>query len=223
MKNNPLGLPSTKVLGLALAAGIIAGAGAVYMKVQWSGNGDAQLVAANAECPISERVEKLRPLMKGNVAALIPASGGRNFSDLAFKGPDGQAMTLGDLSGKPLLVNLWATWCAPCRAEMPALDSLQEKTSAAGDFAVVAINIDNGDSDEKPRAFLDETGVKSLGFYRDGTLAAFNRLKKEGLALGLPATFIVDEKGCLLASMNGPAAWDSQDALNFVNALKSPS
>ncbi len=68
-------------------------------------------------------------------------------------------MTLGDYKGKTLLVNLWATWCAPCREEMPALDQLQGE-KGGNDFDVVAINIDTG-SDDKPKGFLSEIGIKT--------------------------------------------------------------
>ena len=87
-------------------------------------------------------------------------------------------MTLADRKGKTLLVNLWATWCAPCRAEMPALDALQQAKGGA-DFEVVAINVDTGD-DAKPKKFLAETGVKTLAYYRDASMGAFNMLKERG-------------------------------------------
>jgi len=82
---------------------------------------------------------------------------------------------------------------------------------------VVAINVDRG-GDEKPKAFLEETGIKSLAYYRDSSLGVFNELKTRGLALGLPVTLLVDEDGCLLAHMNGPAEWASEDAKRLIRA-----
>jgi len=156
----------------------------------------------------------------GQVAAMAPADPPRSLKTLAFNGPDGKPMTLADRSGKTVLMNLWATWCAPCRAEMPELDLLQkEKGSDA--FEVIAINVDTGD-DAKPRKFLEETGVSSLGYYRENTLTLFNSLKKQGLALGLPVTLLIDGKGCLLASMNGPAAWASADAKALIDSATAP-
>src|SRR5690606_29760477 len=111
---------------------------------------------------------------------------------------------------------LWATWCAPCRAEMPALDALQERMGSEA-FEVVAVNVDTGD-DAKPKKFLAETGVKSLGYYRDNTLDLFNDLKKRSLALGLPVTLLIDRDGCLLAHMNGPAEWGGADAAKLIEA-----
>ncbi len=118
-----------------------------------------------------------------------------------------------------MLVNLWATWCIPCREEMPALNRLQAEKGNRN-FEVVAINIDTG-SDEKPKNFLVDTGVDKLGFYRDSSMGVFNAFKKEGLAFGLPVTLILDKQGCLIGSMNGPAAWDSPQAQDFMAQISS--
>jgi thiol-disulfide isomerase/thioredoxin len=93
---------------------------------------------------------------------------------------------------------------------MPALNELQAEM---GDdkFQVIAVNVDTG-GDDKPKAFLKEIGIDSLGFYREPTLVLFNSLKRQGLALGLPVTLLVSKEGCLLAHMNGPAEWASDDA-----------
>lgn len=130
--------------------------------------------------------------------------------------PDGTTLDLAALSGTPVLLNLWATWCAPCRAEMPALDTL-EKEMGGKRFEVVAVNVDTGD-DAKPKKFLSEIGVETLGFYRDATMGLFNDLKQRGLALGLPVTLLIDGEGCLLAHMNGPAEWASPDARKLIAA-----
>jgi len=105
-----------------------------------------------------------------------------------------------------------------CRAgrKLPALNALQE-AEGSDKFQVVAINIDTGAVD-KPKAFLEEIGVDSLGLYRDSTMGVFNTMKKEGLAFGLPVTLLIDGKGCLLGAMNGPAAWDSKDAMALIKA-----
>ena len=144
---------------------------------------------------------------------------GTSAPTVAFRGPDDAPVTLAAFRGKPLLVNLWATWCAPCRAEMPALDALQ-KARGGDDFEVVAVNIDTGD-DTKPKKFLSETGIDTLGYYRDNTLELFNDLKKRGLALGLPVTLLIDGDGCLLAHMNGPADWAGDDARRLVETARN--
>ena len=211
-----LGLPKAKLIAIAGLAGLLAGAAAVY--VIESGSGNAAVADAAACSGTAATAEAIAPLSKGQVAAMMTAPEHRQLPSLAFNGPDGKPMTLADREGKTLLVNLWATWCVPCREEMPALNNLQ-KALGGEDFEVVAINIDTG-SDEKPKAFLDETGVNDLAYYRDSSMGVFNALKKEGLAFGLPVTLLMDDKGCLISSMNGPAAWDSEDAKALISAAK---
>ena len=218
---NRLKFPTLRLAIAAVVLGVVAGAGAVYMKAQGSGNGQ---LAASGDCGEAvARSASLKPLIKGQVAALVLANPPRKIEGFQFKGPDGQDMVLADFKGKTVLLNLWATWCFPCRAEMPALDALQKDEGqkdegADAHFEVAAINIDTGDN-EKPMTFRKENGIIHLAFYRDNTLSTFNRLKKEGLALGLPATMIIDREGCLVASMNGPAAWEGADAKAFISAV----
>ncbi|MEZ5810372.1 MAG: TlpA disulfide reductase family protein [Rhizobiaceae bacterium] len=202
---------ASKFIASAVVAGLVAGAVAVYVSNRPSGNNGGDLAGA---CDGREALAKaVGEAATGDVAALMAAKP-QSLGGLSFKGPDGSAMTLADLSGKTLLVNLWATWCAPCRAEMPAFDRLQAEMGGEA-FEVVAINVEKG-SDEKPKAFLDEIGVKHLAFYRDATLGVFNELKSRALVLGLPVTLVVDKDGCLLANMNGPAEWDGDDARRLI-------
>ncbi|PZU82314.1 MAG: sodium:dicarboxylate symporter [Shinella sp.] len=214
-EKRPLGLPSAKLVAIAAVAGIIAGAAAVYVKQTMSGNGE--VTAETAQCQGAvQKAETLKPFTTGQVAAMVAATSPRTITGLSFKDASDKDMTLADFSGKIVLLNLWATWCVPCREEMPALDALQ-KAEGSDRFQVLAINIDTGNAD-KPKAFLDEIGVNALGLYRDASMGVFNVMKKEGLAFGLPVTLLIDEKGCLLGSMNGPAAWDSEDAAKLVRA-----
>ncbi|MCU0819951.1 MAG: TlpA family protein disulfide reductase [Beijerinckiaceae bacterium] len=156
----------------------------------------------------------LKPLAKGEVAALqIPTEPAR-LIDLSFKTPEGRDTTLTSFRGKAVLVNLWATWCAPCRHEMPALDRLQ-KAYGGADFEVVAINIDTRNFD-KPKQFLDEVGVKALAQYADPSAKIFQDLKAVGRAFGMPTTILLDKNGCELAYLAGPAEWSSPDAFAFI-------
>ncbi|MCZ8547513.1 TlpA family protein disulfide reductase [Mesorhizobium qingshengii] len=212
--------PAPRLILAALVAGVLAGAVAVYVSESRSGNNAANQVAVgdskdDVACAAkSDRAKKIAAAATGEVAALLPADPPQSLKNLAFNGPDGKPMTIADHAGKTVLLNLWATWCAPCRAEMPALDALQkEKGSDA--FQVVAVNVDAGD-DVKPRKFLKDTGVETLGYYRDSTMALFNDLKTRGLALGLPVTMLIDGEGCLVAHMNGPAEWSGPDAKRLV-------
>jgi thiol-disulfide isomerase/thioredoxin len=203
------------IFGLAVLAGVLVGAVAVYVKERPSGN-DAGQTAADAAC--AKRTDVAKALDKaatGQVAAMQASHPPSSVASLSFTGPDGKPMTVADFKGKTLLVNLWASWCAPCREEMPALDRLQAEM-AGDDFQVVAINVDTGDA-SKPERFLKEVGVKALPRYRDSSMTAFNELKRKGLAYGLPVTMIVDKDGCELTSMNGPADWTSADAKRLLD------
>jgi thiol-disulfide isomerase/thioredoxin len=204
----------TKIIAAALALGVLAGAAVLYVKGQASGNAEVAEVGA---CKVNEALAaNLNEAAKGDVAAMLPASEPQSLTSLAFNGPDGKPMTLSDFKGKTVLLNLWATWCVPCREEMPALNALQ--AGAGSDkFEVAAVNVDTGD-DEKPKAFLSEFGVSKLVFYQEPTLLLFNDMKKRGLVLGLPVTLLVGPDGCLIAGMNGPADWGGADARGFIDA-----
>jgi thiol-disulfide isomerase/thioredoxin len=218
--------PAPRLIFAALVAGALAGAVAVYVSESRSGNNaPAQAAVGESKDDVvcaakSDRAKKVAASATGEVAALLPADPPQSLKSLAFNGPDGKPMTLADHAGKTVLLNLWATWCAPCRAEMPALDALQkEKGSDA--FQVVAVNVDAGD-DTKPKKFLSDTGVKTLGYFRDSTMGLFNDLKTRGLALGLPVTMLIDGEGCLIAHMNGPAEWSGPDARRLVETALKP-
>jgi thiol-disulfide isomerase/thioredoxin len=135
---------------------------------------------------------------------------------LTFEDGSGAAKSLADWRGRTLLLNLWATWCVPCRKEMPALDALQDKLGGPG-FEVVSINIDTRDAD-KPKAWLKEVGISKLAYYADSSAKVFQDLKAIGKAFGMPTTLIVDPNGCELATLAGPAEWASDDAIKLVAA-----
>jgi thiol-disulfide isomerase/thioredoxin len=157
-------------------------------------------------------------LAKGELAALTVMSEPRRAAPLAFEREGGEKLTLADFKGRALLLNLWATWCAPCRAEMPALDRLEAAKGGQG-FEVVAVNVDTARL-EKRGAFLDGIGVKTLVRYADPSGDAFETLRKDGKALGLPVTLVIDKNGCEVASVEGGAKWDSAEAKALVEALK---
>lgn len=209
------------IILLAALAGVLAGAAAIYVRGGFEGNTQqppaAETSADDQACAAkSSQTAGIMRNAVGQVAAMAAPDPARSVRRLAFKNPEGKPMTIADHSGKVVLINLWATWCAPCRAEMPELDELQH-AKGGETFEVVAVNVDTGD-DTKPKKFLEETGIKSLGYYRDNTLKLFETLKKDGLALGLPVTLLIGEDGCLLGSMNGPAAWATDDAKKLIDA-----
>ena len=101
---------------------------------------------------------------------------------------------------------------------MPALDRLQAKAGAP-DFEVVTVNVDTARLD-RPKAFLDEIGVKALARYADPSADAFETLRLAGKALGLPTSLLIDKDGCELGVVAGPGNWASEDAAKVVEALK---
>jgi thiol-disulfide isomerase/thioredoxin len=172
---------------------------------------------ADAACrPAVNIANKLAPLAHGEVAALALAQTPFHVPDLAFKNAQGAEKTLADWRGRTVLLNLWATWCVPCRSEMPALDALQARLGGP-DFQVVAVNIDTRDQ-QKPLAFLKEIGVTHLTYYSDASAHVFEDLKEAGKAFGMPTTVIVDRNGCEIGDMAGPAQWSSDDGVKLVSA-----
>ena len=158
----------------------------------------------------------MAPLAKGEVAGVQVQENPKAVPNLSFKAADGTEKTLADLKGKTVLLNLWATWCAPCRQEMPALDQLQAKLGSK-DFEVVAVNIDTRNPD-KPKQFLADMKIANLAFYADPSARIYQDLKAIGKAFGMPTTMIIDKEGCEVGYLAGPAEWSSADGLALVGA-----
>ena len=164
---------------------------------------------------------KISPLAQGEVAALTMATAPLRLPDLAFDDANGKPKKLSDWRGKTVLVNLWATWCVPCRKEMPALDALQGQLGGPN-FEVVAVNIDTRDP-EKPRNFLKDENLTRLSFFSDEKAKVFQDLKNIGRALGMPTSVLVDGQGCEIATIAGPAEWSSDDAVKLISAAIKPA
>ena len=171
--------------------------------------------------PAVALAKKVAPLARGDVAAVNVAKSPLKVPDLTFKDAAGKQLSLADWRGRTVLLNLWATWCVPCRKEMPTLDALQGKLGGP-DFQVVAVNIDTRDPD-KPKAFLKEIGVKHLGYYADESAHSFQELKSVGRAFGMPTTLLVDPQGCEIGTIAGPAEWASDDAVKLIEAALGKS
>jgi thiol-disulfide isomerase/thioredoxin len=209
--------PSLKVLSIAAVAGIAAGLAAVYV-IGGFGSNEAAVASCEGSAPTAAA---LRPVARGEVAAFTPAVAPAYVGDLAFVRPDGTPGTMADFAGRTVLLNLWATWCAPCREEMPALDDLQAALGSPA-FEVVAINVDTRD-DGRDARFLEETDITHLARYVDRTMGVFNTLKGRALAVGMPTTLIIDGSGCQLGVLHGPAVWDSADAKALIARALDPS
>jgi len=173
--------------------------------------GACQAAAATAQ--------RMAPLSHGEVAAVAVSANPQPVPNLAFRDSEGRERSLADWRGRTVLFNLWATWCVPCRREMPALDALQKRLGGP-DFEVVAVNIDTRNLD-KPKAWLKEAGVTDLAYYTDASAQVFQELKAVGKAIGMPTSLLVDGNGCEIASLSGPAEWASDDALALVQATLS--
>ncbi|MGL5733312.1 MAG: thiol:disulfide interchange protein TlpA [Beijerinckiaceae bacterium] len=191
----------------------LVGAGVVYAMLLGDSNG----LSGGGQCMAArETAKRIAPLAKGEVAALAVRASPGLLPVLNFKKPDGTPVTLADFKGRTVLLNLWATWCAPCKKEMPALDALQAQLGSA-DFEVVAVNIDTRNAERAPQ-FLDDIGVKNLVRYTDNSVKIFDDLKAKGKAFGMPTTILIDGNGCELANLAGPAEWASTDAIALVKA-----
>lgn len=131
---------------------------------------------------------------------------------LAFKDGEGRERTLADFRGRMIVLNVWATWCAPCRKEMPTLDRL-EGALGGPQFEVVALSINRAGLGAV-RKFFDEIGVKRLDLFIDER----GRTLSELGAYGLPTTLLVDPKGLELGRLVGPAEWDSNEMIAFLRS-----
>ena len=193
-------------------AGLAAGLAGVYGIATLTGN-----AGGDAACrPAVELARKLAPLARGEVAAIKVAKSGLKVPDIAFQDAAGKPLALAHWRGRTVLLNLWATWCVPCRQEMPALDALQQWLGSP-DFEVVAVNIDTRDPD-KPKAWLKEVGIEKLAYYADPTAKTFQDLKEIGRAFGMPTTLLLDPQGCEIGTIAGPAEWASGDAVKLIQA-----
>jgi thiol-disulfide isomerase/thioredoxin len=209
----PRARPARRValIAAAVAAGALIAVAGVY------GIGGLTRNAGDPACkPTFNLASKISPFAKGEVAAVTPAAKPLLLPDLAFHDASGTAKKLSDWRGRTVLLNLWATWCVPCRKEMPALDQLQAKLGDK-DFEVVAVNIDTRDL-EKPKTWLKEAGIKSIGYFSDEKAKVFQDLKLVGRAFGMPTSILVDPAGCEIATLSGPAEWAGEDAVRLVRA-----
>lgn len=184
------------------ALGALIGFGAVYFMPRAPDNG-----AISPQQVTTTAAPRSHGTAQGNeMAAFVKKAAPEALPAFTFQDGDGKPLTIADFKGKVVLLNLWATWCAPCRLEMPALDRLQAAVGS-DKFEVVALSLDK-DGVDKARKFFAETKIAHLKFYIDPT-------GKEGFNLkpvGLPTTFLIDAEGREIGRLAGPAEWDSEAA-----------
>lgn len=205
---------ATLALGAAAVAAVL-GFAAVYVTLGRPDNAASPPKSAPSPVSVNQPLPSgpgSNALSKGEMAAFVFRKEPEALPDFKFQDGSGKERTLADWRGKVVLLNLWATWCLPCRKEMPALDRLQ-KELGSDKFEVVAISIDRKGM-EASRKFLTDTGVKHLALYLDGTA----RLNSELRVVGLPATLLIDGHGREIGRLLGPAEWDSEDAVRLIKS-----
>jgi len=159
-------------------------------------------------------------VQQGNEAAEmagLPAKGvdrthqGQPGPAATFKDPDGGDISLADFKGTPVLINLWATWCAPCVKELPTIDKLAQSHAVDGELGVVAVSQDNGPPNSV-KAFLAKLAVKDLGAYQDANMALAGALNADIL----PTTILFDKDGKEVWRYVGDLDWTSEEAAKLL-------
>ena len=162
-------------------------------------------------CALAALAAPIIPLAAAafNFAATEP----KPVPELAFLDESGEQATIRDFEGDVVVLNLWATWCAPCRREMPSLDRLQAELAEDG-LTVVALSLDRGDV-ARVREFYEELEIANLAIYRDPE----GRAGRELGAPGLPTTIVIDRAGQEVGRVLGPAEWDSDEAIALLRPI----
>jgi thiol-disulfide isomerase/thioredoxin len=197
-----------------VALSALLGFAAVYVIAGWFDNATSTKSTANAQDFAAPDVgaSGASAFKFGKMAAFVAKKAPEALPDITFQDDQGHDVTLASLKGRTVLLNLWATWCGPCREEMPALDRLQ-KSLGSDKFEVVALSLDrNGYA--ASRKFLDDLKATNVKLYADPTA-------KQGLALkliGMPTTILINRDGLEVGRLAGPAEWDSDDAKKLIEA-----
>jgi len=155
----------------------------------------------------------------------IDAAPGTLAPSLQFINADGDVQSLDDLLGKAIVVNFWATWCGPCRAEMPTLQALAERHFDLGEHVVLAVALER--NFDAAKRFLDGLGATDLTLVLDANMQGFRGLPDQNVGLddvrGLPATLIMTADGHMLGHIVGPADWDEDAAHALVERALATS
>jgi thiol-disulfide isomerase/thioredoxin len=172
---------------------------------------------------------KPQPELAGNQAQAAAEAGPRKGVDRSHKGqpapaatfnnPDGGEMSLADFHGVPVLVNLWATWCAPCVKELPTLDKLAQAHDVDGELGVVAISQDHGPH-ASVVAFLKSHGLRDLGAYQDSDMGLSGALGPEAV---LPTSILIDANGREVWRYAGELDWTSAEAARLLSEAGAPA
>lgn len=201
------------LIGAALAAAAV-GFAAVYV-TQGQPDNDKVVVAKPATTAVETKTGTGQTSNGNDLVAFVWKNPPADVAEISFEDEAGAKKSLADFRGKVILLNLWATWCLPCRHEMPSLDRLQ-KELGSDQFEVVTLSLDRAGKDAA-RKFFDEIKVQNLKLYIDPTMKAGNGLR----AIGMPTTILIGRDGKERGRLPGPAEWDSEAAKALVReALK---
>lgn len=206
--------------GLVVLAAALVGFGAVYVTLGRNDNVETTTPASQAPAAVPQKLPAgpgTNQLSKGHMAAFVFKKAPEPLPEFTFMDGSGAERTLKDWQGRVVLLNLWATWCAPCRKEMPALERLQQALGS-NKFQVLALSVDRGGA-EASKKFLDQINVEALDLFVDPTGRATSQLK----AVGLPTTLLIDAQGREIGRLTGPAEWDSEDAKRLIQAALGSS
>jgi thiol-disulfide isomerase/thioredoxin len=204
----------TAVALAATVLAVLAGFASVYVTLGRPDNADpgSRPAPASQSPAPAPGPTAANALSRGHMAAFLFRKEPEVLPEVKFQDAEGRERTLADWHGKVVLLNLWATWCLPCRKEMPTLERLQ-KELGSDQFQVVAVSVDRtGVAGAKK--FLDEAGIGGLTLYADPSA----RLAAALRAAGLPATLLLDREGREIGRLLGPAEWDSEDAKALISA-----
>ncbi|WP_373085814.1 TlpA family protein disulfide reductase [Sneathiella sp.] len=157
--------------------------------------------------------ENVSSFLTGEMQNFAPNGPPRLLKDFTFINADGEQVQISDYKGKVVLLNFWATWCAPCREEMPGLDQLQADMGG-DDFQVVAISQDLQGM-EKVQAFFKKYKIKNLGAFNDKTLKS----GRSAGVFGLPASILLNADGKEIGRLVGPAEWDAPESKALIQHI----
>jgi thiol-disulfide isomerase/thioredoxin len=202
--------PLAKYLWLAALSALAAFA-AVYVMLGPPDNGRGG--SPSPEAPQAAQ-SAVNPLSTGPMTTFVFKKEREALPDITFLDADGKNVSLKDWRGKTVLLNLWATWCAPCREEMPALQRL-EKALGSDTFQVVAVAIDKAGL-EGARKFFKDNKIDDLKLFADPTARDGTQLR----VIGMPTSILIDAQGREIGRLVGPAAWDSADAQRLIEASR---
>ncbi len=198
----------------------LAGLAAVYVMLAPDDNAPGQLAAAGPA--VGEKVADIKApapedgtaaLSTGEMSNFVFKASPEPLDDVTFVDGDEKPVSLADFKGRVVLLNLWATWCAPCRKEMPGLDRLQAEMGS-DQFEVVALSVDRAGVAASQK-FLDQINVKNLVTYVDPTA----RVSKPLRVVGMPTTILIDRDGREVGRLIGPAEWDTEEAKRLIKSV----